>query len=120
MDLENTSHPPSIYNPTDGDAQTREKGKSEFLKFVKNTFDGLYMAETRSLSAKSSIGIFCRMDVGIMRDRETKKMNYFVNEIERTLTCTLWVEQGHMAIGTFGTTFAKHFYTWLTRITTIP
>jgi len=111
-----TTNAKNICNPTEGDVALREQGKTEFHKFVQKTFDALFKIESQVLGGKSSIGVFCRMDVGIIVTDYTGEVQYFVNEIERTPTTSLWANEGLLPIGTFGTTFAKRFHSWLTDV----
>jgi hypothetical protein len=116
---EDATHIRSVVNPIEGNVDTRRRAKKEFEDFVKSTFHALYRIESQLISGKPSIGLFCRMDIGILWNDETLQINYFVNEIERTPNCTLWANQGSTPIGTFGTTLADMFYRWLLHIQTL-
>jgi hypothetical protein len=107
----------SICNPTEGDAETRKQAKKEFCDFVMATFNELYRIESRCIGGKSTISVVCRMDIGVVVEPKTKKVGYFVNEVERTATTSLWANGGSLPIGTFGTTLAKEFYAWLAHVT---
>ena len=104
----------SICNPIEGDYVYRQKAESQFREFVKKTYDGLYKIETMRLGGRSSICVFCRLDIGILMD-ENHSAYYFVNEVERTPTTSLWSNtsrnsKSQSLIGTFGTTFAYVFH----------
>src|SRR5580698_5652460 len=96
----------TICNPKDGDIEVRKRGKQEFYDFVQRTFNKLYEIENHRISGESSIGLFCRMDIGIIINKDSK-VSYAVNEVERTTTCSLWCNDGSMHLGTFGMTLAR-------------
>ena len=75
------------------------------------------MMESRSMSGKPSICLFCRLDIGLLIDKEGRA-HYFVNEVERTQTTSLWSNRSHAkspkaSTGILGDTFAQAFYEWL-------
>lgn len=110
----------SICNPMEGDYEYRQMAETQFRDFVKKTYDGLYKIETTRLGGRSSISVFCRLDVGILMD-ENHSAYYFVNEVERTPTTSLWSNtsknsKSQSLIGTLGTTFAYVFHRHLTDI----
>lgn len=107
----------SASNPTEGDRDIRNHAKDEFMDFVLKTYRELYKLESRQICGKPSISVFCRFDIGLIQDGH--KVQYFVNEVERTQTASLWtnlLKTGAGAksrIGLFGSTFANTFYKWL-------
>ena len=119
MDDTSDTNTKSICNPTEGDVVKRNHAKKGFCEFVKSTFNELYRIESRCIGGKASIGTFCRMDIGVVLDSDTKDVSYFVNEVEHTMTTSLWANGGSLPMGTFGTTLAKLFHTWLTDISSI-
>lgn len=104
-------------NPKEGDWTIRNQAKKQFYDFVIQTYQKLYDLETRQLCAKSSISIFCRFDIGLIE--KENKVYYFVNEVERTQTASLWTNSlkttgtNKSRIGLFGSTFATVLYKWL-------
>lgn len=111
-----------VCNPTFGSMSTRQKGEEQFRKFVVDTFDELYKIETKQLSSKSSIGIFVRFDISLIVDQHNQEVTYFVNEVERTQTTTLWsnrssAKSGGAPTGILGYTLAETLYKWLSVIT---
>lgn len=74
--------------------------------------------ESKAIGGRSSISTFCRLDVGLVYDGE--RIHYFVNEVERTPTASLWANRGKSSgsnpIGIFGASFAKSLHRWLTDI----
>lgn len=80
-----------------------------------NTWRELVLRETRDGGGKSSICVFCRMDVGIKIDPSgEERPQYFINEVERTTTTSIWLY--HFVRGTMrtlGDTFAMVFKQWL-------
>ena len=110
----------SACNPTEGDRDFRDRAKTEFMDFVVKTYRELYKLESRQICGKSSISVFCRFDIGLIQDG--RNVHYFVNEVERTQTASLWtnpLKTGSAPIcriGLFGSTFANTFYKWLCEI----
>jgi hypothetical protein len=107
---------PRICNPDDGDVQLRDQAKAEFFEFVNKTFLNLLRIESRLLASRPSIGIFCRLDIGLMV--VDGRVNYFVNEVERTQTASLWNNPPKgtsypSRIGLIGATFANAFHRWV-------
>ena len=107
----------NICNPDQGDRTTRDKAEAEFRTFVLQTYEELYAMESRRTSAKPSISLFCRLDIGILIDSEGQA-HYFVNEVEKTQTTSLWSNRQHaqalrIPARMLGHTFAKVFYEWM-------
>lgn len=107
---------PRICNPDDGDIQLRDEAEAEFFAFVNETFRRLFQIESCLLTSRPSIGVFCRLDIGLMV--VDGKVNYFVNEVERTQTASLWNNPPKgtrypSRIGLIGATFAHSFYKWI-------
>lgn len=104
-------------NPGEGDLDSRHAAKQEFEAFVMNVYEQLYKMESRAIGGRSTIGTFCRIDVGLIFNTE---FHYFVNEVERTPTTSLWsnrqIRSGSNPIGILGATFAKSLHKWLTDI----
>ena len=96
-----------------GDLSTQEAAKKEFFDFVQTTYKALVWLEALPLSAKTSICIFCRMDIGVMRG-EDGRAHYFVNEVERTPTASLWSNKSIGGIGILGATFGTVLHRWIT------
>jgi hypothetical protein len=109
----------NVCNPDEGTAVLRMKGRQEFYEFVRKTYEGLYAIESKKLGGRPTIGVFCRIDISLMVDHQTHRVDYFVNEIERTHTCSLWSnrKQGptssKASVGTLADTFSEVFYKWL-------
>ena len=107
----------SACNPTEGDRDIRSHAQGEFMDFVMKTYGELYRLESRQLCGKSSISVFCRFDIGIIQNGHN--IQYFVNEVERTQTVSLWTNPLNLGaavrsrIGLFGSTFANTLYKWL-------
>jgi hypothetical protein len=105
-----------LWNPVEGDIKTRHNAREEFQNFAKTVYEALYRIESRSINARSSLSIFCRLDIGLIANQS--EINYFVNEVERTATASLWsnglVGSAQSKIGIIGTTFAIALHKWLT------
>jgi hypothetical protein len=100
----------------------RQHAEQEFCEFVKQTYEGLCNAELKMLSAKSSIVVFVRFDIGLVESRGDGQVHYFVNKVERTQTMSLWSNRAHARspkspTGILGCTLAGTLYEWLIRIT---
>lgn len=111
-----------VCNPAFGSMETRLHGKQQFHDFIMDTYDELYKVESKQLQAKSSIGVFVRLDVALIVDQGTQRVTYFVNEVERTQTTTLWsnrLKAKSLAAptGILGYTLAETLYKWLSIIT---
>jgi hypothetical protein len=106
-------------NPTEGSLAVRQSAKKEFYKFAQDSFDGLYASESRIINAKPSIVLFSRFDIGLIAS-ENGEVHYFVNEVERTATASLWTNNSRSfsesPIGTLGSTFAEVLYKWIQNI----
>ena len=61
-----------------GTVRERQEAKDELRDFAERTYDAL-MSEQPG----SSLSFMCRLDIGVMLNQETKKFEYFVNEVER-------------------------------------
>ncbi|KAH8806679.1 hypothetical protein DL96DRAFT_629094 [Flagelloscypha sp. PMI_526] len=78
---------PFPFNPKP--SQESGNGKEEYLSFVESSWRALCDSESKAIGGRSSIGQFCRFDVGLNR-KPDGNMGYFVNEVERTLATSLW------------------------------
>jgi len=107
----------SAINPGEGDLDDRRKAKEEFEKFVRDTYQHLYRMESKTIGGRSSIAIFCRLDIGLVFNGT---LHYFVNEVERSPSASLWANReknsGSNPIGIFGASFGKSLHKWLTEI----
>ena len=80
-----------LVNPQTGDRRQRAQGWEELRSFIDVVYRGLVTQESNPSGLKSSLTVFCRMDIGLMFDEEGKP-SYFVNEIERTQTMSMWLK----------------------------
>jgi hypothetical protein len=107
-----------VCNPDHGSHSTRSDAENEFRSFVLETYNELYQIESRVLGGISSIGVFCRLDIGLIISPQ-QQVHYFVNEVERVQTTSLWSNKqlkeksSQARIGILGETFAEAFYNWL-------
>jgi hypothetical protein len=111
-----------VCNPAYGSKETRRLGKQQFRNFIMDTYDELYKIESKQLLAKSSIGVFVRFDVALIVDQGSQRITYFVNEVERTQTTTLWsngpkAKSSTAPTGILGYTLAEKLHNWLCKIT---
>ena len=104
----------AIVNPQSGTAPIRTQAKSEFDSFVLRSWRDLVLREAKDSGAKTSISIFCRIDIGIRIDPSGKAPPaYFVNEVERSLNTSIWLRFHDKTMGTLADTFAMAFKRWL-------
>ena len=111
-----------VCNPAFGSNETRRNGKQQFHQFIMDTYDELCTIESKQLMAKSSIGVFVRFDVALIVDQGSQRITYFVNEVERTQTTTLWsnrlkAKSLTAPTGILGYTLAETLHKWLSNIT---
>jgi len=111
-----------ICNPAFGSMATCLHGKQQFHDFIMDTYDELYKVESKQLQAKSSIGVFVRFDVALKVDQGTQRITYFVNEVERTQTTTLWSNRLKAKLSAaptsiLGYMLVETLYKWLSIIT---
>jgi hypothetical protein len=107
----------NVCNPDEGSRTVRDEAEEEFRTFVTQTYEELYMIESRSMSGKPSICLFCRFDIGVLISNDDR-VHYFVNEVEHTQTTSLWSNRQHARspkapAGILGDTFAQALYQWL-------
>ena len=107
----------NVCNPNEGSRTVRDEAEEEFRTFVTQTYEELYMIESRTMSGKPSICLFCRLDIGLLIG-DDDRVHYFVNEVERTQTTSLWSNRQQARSpktpsGILGDTFAQAFYQWL-------
>jgi hypothetical protein len=67
------------------------QASNEVVRVVQESYEELYRQETNPAGAKSSLCVMCRFDVGLMFDSEGHP-SYFVNEVERSQTMSLWLK----------------------------
>jgi hypothetical protein len=89
---------------------------------MNDTFNELFKVETKQLSARSCLGIFVRFDIALIVNQHDGKVSYFVNEVERTQSTTLWSNRLSAKMGTTGTgilgyTLAEALCKWVSEIT---
>lgn len=77
------------------------------------TYNQLMQCESRKLGGgKSSLALFLRMDVGLYIDGQGVA-NYFVNEVERTVTTSLWVKTTGVPPNSLAQTFGECLGEWM-------
>lgn len=118
MHRQNTLLSADMCNPAFGSMETQLRGKKQFRQFIMDTYDELCKIESKQLLAKSSIGVFVRFDVALILDRGSQRITYFVSEVERTQTTTLWSNRlksksSTPPTGILGYTLAETLYKWL-------
>jgi hypothetical protein len=112
----------NMCNPNEGSTAIRSKGNKEFYDFVQKMYKGVYVIKSRIIRRRPMIGVFCRIDILLIIDEPTGCVDYFINEIKRMHTCSLWSNQKlgpaslKASIGTLSDMFAEVFYNWLFNI----
>lgn len=61
----------------------------------------------------SSLGIFCRVDVSVFIDKDNKA-TFFVNEVERGMTTSLFSSNGTGMVGQVGSDLSWPLASWIT------
>lgn len=106
-----------VCNPDQGSRSARNDAEIEFRTFVIQTYEELYAMEARRILGKPSISLFCRLDIGVLIDKDDRA-HYFVNEVERTQTTSMWsnrqnAQSPRIPARMLGHTFAQSFYEWM-------
>ncbi|KAG6380436.1 hypothetical protein JVT61DRAFT_8574 [Boletus reticuloceps] len=105
-----------LVNPDSGDRLDRTEGWEDFRDFVDKTYKGLVTQESNPTGGKCSLTVFFRMDIGIIFDAEGNP-SYFVNEIERTQTMSMWLKTVEDTTNrTMLDTFARILHTHMTEL----
>lgn len=78
-------------------------------------YRGLVSQESNPTGATSSLTVFLRMDVGLMFDAEGNP-SYFVNEVERTPTMSMWLKTQDATNRSMLDTFARILHTHISRL----
>ncbi|KAG9311951.1 hypothetical protein JVU11DRAFT_7214 [Chiua virens] len=104
--------PDHLYKADEGLLSERNQAAEAFYTFVKDTWAELVRMEKAEGGTLVSLSVFCRFDIGfIVRNNQP---SYFVNEVERSLTTSLWIQampEGHHSV--FANTFSSNLYRWV-------
>ena len=85
----------------------------KFRNFVLGVWKKLVSCETNMEGGKSSLAVFCRMDIGI-RLVHGKGPQHFMNEVERTVMTSMWLlSNADNTISTLVDMFAMVFRQWV-------
>jgi hypothetical protein len=79
---------------------------------VFGSYNGLMECETRKLGGMSSGSMFLRMDIGLYFD-SGGRASYFINEVERTATTSLWGRTVGIPLNTLAATFGESLRRWM-------
>ncbi|KAF8230020.1 hypothetical protein L208DRAFT_1378702 [Tricholoma matsutake] len=104
-----------VLNPDSNTFKFCENAKKEFRDFVLETYRGLLAMEVKTIGSRSTLSLFCRMDIGIFMDA-SRKASYFVNEVERTLTTAVWVKDRDIPINSLALTIRQALHSGLINI----
>jgi hypothetical protein len=105
----------ALINPDTGTFDSQKRGRKQFDDFVSTTYQRLVECESKRLGGKSSLTVFARIDVGIYIDKEGKA-SYFVNEVERTGTTSLWLRTTGIPLHMTAATLGKSLGEWMDSI----
>ena len=92
-----------VDNPslTAGEAMTREGGTSSQIKAARNELETFANTTYHALvdgGQSESLTFMCRIDIGVMYNPASERLEYFVNEVERGCLISLF---GNLADGKF-------------------
>ena len=62
----------------------------------------------------STLQVFCRVDVSVFVDQD-KKVSFFVNEVERGMTTSLFSSAGPSAVGQVGSDISWPLASWISK-----
>ena len=83
----------------------------EFVNFVEWHVNSLAMLdEERYNPERSSLRVLCRIDVGVLQ--RNNGLHYFVNEVERGPSATLFGREDAQSFLTFARSFLEEFSSW--------
>jgi hypothetical protein len=74
------------YNATQEEVKWSEE---ELYDFARKMLAAMVQYKTRKYGSKPSLAFFVRLDIGLIQNN-AGELSYFVNEMERTGTCSLW------------------------------
>jgi len=83
------------------EAMTREGGTSKQLKAARNELENFASTTYRALidgGQSESLTFMCRIDIGVMHNPASERLEYFVNEVERGCLISLF---GSLADGKY-------------------
>jgi hypothetical protein len=89
----------------------QKAGKGEFERFVTDTYRHLVALERKRMGGGATLEIFCRLDIGLFW-KDDGDLGYFVNEVERTLTTSLWTRKLKVNFDGFAEKFATALIQW--------
>lgn len=91
----------------------RKKAKDEFESFALDIWRSLVCLEKSLVIGTPCTALFCRLDIGVMMKQD--RISYFVNEIERSLTTSLWMSGMEGGLhGVLADTFGLSLHRWIT------
>ena len=77
----------------------QDDAKDVFVKYASHTLQGLIEVEEQRTKRPSSLRVWCRMDISVMKGPDGK-YQYFVSEVERSQTVGLY--RGSCSVEAFG------------------
>lgn len=98
----------------EGTIEEKRRADEELHNFARKTLKALVKFETMKYNVTPSIALFCRMDIALTCE-EDGELHYFVNEVERTGTVSLWSggSTGRRCAGLVAAEFSTRFPGWL-------
>lgn len=97
----------------EADPEVLQDAMSELLTFAQTNLTELSKMERVSTGSASSMDIFCRMDIGMIK-KEDGSLDYFVNEVEKGINVCLWGgEVAPHLIGKVGSKLGPALHSWV-------
>ena len=112
LDTEKQATPSEFKEANWGAVEERQRARIEFETFVLSTWRQLVAIQKGNLCGTPCTAMFCRMDIGVMMRDD--RISYFVNEVERSLTTSLWMSSmPHALHGVLADTLGFSLHRWL-------
>lgn len=90
----------------------RVRAKDEFESFALDMWASLVRMEKEVVAGTPCTALFCRLDIGVIVRGES--ISYFVNEVERSLTTSLWMAGMKDGLhGVLADTFGLGLHRWI-------
>lgn len=85
-----------------------ERGNEELMYFATRSLQALINREEQVGDVKSDLRLFCRMDIGVLKNSESQ-YNYFINGLSRTLNTTMFMTGGNAQLVDRGKVICREF-----------
>lgn len=85
-----------------------ERGNKELIYFATKSLQALINQEEHVGDVKSDLRLFCRMDIGVLKNSESQ-YNYFINGLSRKLNTTMFITDGNTQLVDRGKVICREF-----------